>query len=165
MMIDLKQLFEIVGETIDIDCCLSLSEVKLGMTNPFTEPVHLSGKITNRAGIVTLNYTASAAAHHVCDRCLAPINTPVVFGFEHILVKQVNDDSNDDFIVVPNLVLDLDELASSDIILELPSKVLCKEDCKGLCPTCGVNLNEQSCNCTQKRIDPRLEILSKLLEN
>ncbi|MEG2372051.1 MAG: DUF177 domain-containing protein, partial [Hydrogenoanaerobacterium sp.] len=81
------------------------------------------------------------------------------------LVKQVNDDSNDDFIVVPSLKLDLDELALSDVILELPSKVLCKESCKGLCPICGVNLNEESCTCTQKRIDPRLEILSKFLEN
>ncbi len=165
MMIDLKQLFEIVGESVNFDCNLNLSGVKLGMTNPFTEPVHLSGKVTNRAGIVSLSYTASAIAHTVCDRCLAPIDTPVVFGFEHILVKQVNDDSNDELVVVPNLVLDLDELASSDIILELPSKVLCKEDCKGICPTCGINLNEKSCNCTQKRVDPRLEILSKLLEN
>lgn len=164
-MIDLKQLFEITGETVEIDCALDLSEVQLGNCKPFPEPARLSGKLQNRAGIVSLNYTAAVAFHAECDRCLAPINTPAVFRFEHILVKQVNDDSNDVLIVVPNLVLDLDELALSDITLELPSKVLCKEDCKGLCQTCGANLNEQSCACTQKRIDPRLEILSKLLEN
>lgn len=165
MMIDLKQLFEIEGESVKIDCDLDLSELQLGNAAPFTEPVHLDGVIRNRAGVVSLSYTARAVAHFVCDRCLAPVDTPVVYRFEHILVKQVNRDSNDELIVVPNLVLDLDELASSDVILELPSKVLCKEDCKGLCPVCGANRNEQSCECTQKRIDPRLEILSKLLEN
>lgn len=165
MMIELKQLFEVEGDSIPIDRFLDLSDVKLGVANPFTEPVHLCGRLSHRAGIVSLSYTASATLHAACDRCLAPVDTPVVFRFEHTLVKQVNDDSNDELIVVPDLKLDLDELASSDIILELPSKVLCKEDCKGLCPTCGANLNEQICGCTHKQIDPRLEILSKLLEN
>ena len=163
-MIDLKQLFEIVGESVIIDVNLDIQEAKLGAKTLFVQPAHLSGTLQNRAGIVTLSYTVSANFHTDCDRCLAVVDTPVVFKFEHILVKQVNDDSNDDFIVVPSLVLDLDELALSDIILELPSKVLCKEDCKGLCPLCGINLNEKSCTCTEKRIDPRLEVLSKFLE-
>lgn len=165
MIIDLKQLFELEGETVAIDCELDLSQLELAAAKPFTEPIHLSGKVFNRAGIVTLSYTATTVAHMVCDRCLAPMNTPVAYNFVHILVKQVNDDGNDNFIVVPSLALDLDELASSDIILELPSKVLCKEDCKGLCAMCGVNRNETQCSCTQKRVDPRLSILSKLLEN
>lgn len=164
MKIQLKQLFEIEGELLDINSSLDLSDVKLGMSNPFTEPVCLSGKVFNRAGIVSLSYTATATLHTACDRCATLLDLPVALSFVHVLVKQVNDDSNDELIVVPNLVLDLDELASSDMILELPSKVLCKEDCKGLCQKCGCNLNEQSCSCTRKQVDPRLEILSKLLE-
>ncbi|MEG1953542.1 MAG: DUF177 domain-containing protein [Hydrogenoanaerobacterium sp.] len=164
-MIDLKQLFEITGESLAIDQVLDVSEAKLGEKTLFKQPAHLKGKLQNRAGVVTLSYTVELRMQTECDRCLAEVDTPLLFKFEHILVKQVNDDSNDDFIVVPSLKLDLDELALSDVILELPSKVLCKESCKGLCPICGVNLNEESCTCTQKRIDPRLEILSKFLEN
>lgn len=165
MNIECKQLFEIVGECVNIDTQLNLAELTLGPNTPFTEPVRLNGSILNRAGIVTLSYTASAMFHALCDRCLAPVDTPVVYQFEHILVKQVNDDSNDDFIVVPSMVLDLDELATSDIGLELPGKVLCREDCKGLCPVCGCDRNTQSCTCTQKHVDPRLEKLSQLLQD
>mgnify|MGYP001091754997 FL=1 len=61
-------------------------------------------------------------------------------------------------------VLDLEELARTDILLELPTKVLCSEDCKGLCSQCGKNLNEGECSCEKKQIDPRLAILSQLLD-
>ena len=165
MKIDCRQLFEIVGESVLVNAELDLSELRLGIAAPYTEPVRLNGRIVNRAGIVTLSYTASAQFHALCDRCLAPVDTPVVYQFEHILVKQLSDDGNDELIAVPDLFLDLDELATSDIALELPGKVLCREDCKGLCPVCGCDRNVRDCGCSQKRIDPRLEALSKLLED
>ena len=165
MKIDCRQLFEIVGEQVNITSQLNLEDLTLGMAHPFTEPVRLNGSISNRAGIVTLSYTASAVFHALCDRCLGPVDTPVVYEFQHILVKQVSDDDNDDFIVVPDMVLDLDGLAASDVALELPGKVLCKEDCKGLCPICGCDKNKQACSCKQHYVDPRLAKLSKLLED
>ena len=83
--------------------------------------------------------------------------------FEHILVQKLNTD-NDDYLVCADSVLDLEELARTDILLELPTKVLCSEDCKGLCSQCGKNLNEGECSCEKKQIDPRLAILSQLLD-
>ena len=56
-----------------------------------------------------------------------------------------NDD--DEFIVAENYRVDIDEIALSDLLLELPTKLLCKDDCKGLCPVCGCDLNESECNC------------------
>ena len=64
--------------------------------------------------------------------------------------------------VLPDLVLDLDALAEEDVVLNLPSKVLCKEDCKGLCPQCGKNLNDGPCDCKEP-VDPRLAGLLDLL--
>lgn len=61
-------------------------------------------------------------------------------------------------------MLDLDDLALSDILLALPVKNLCKEDCKGLCPVCGVNRNTETCECLKKQVDPRLEKLGELLK-
>ncbi|MBQ3561654.1 MAG: DUF177 domain-containing protein, partial [Oscillospiraceae bacterium] len=49
--------------------------------------------------------------------------------------------------------------------LEVPFQLLCREDCKGLCPVCGSDLNEKTCNCNQKQIDPRLEKLKMLLDS
>ena len=58
-----------------------------------------------------------------------------------------------------------DEVVISDIILNYPQKYLCKDDCKGLCPECGKNLNEGDCGCNKTQVDSRLEILKQLMED
>ena len=59
--------------------------------------------------------------------------------------------------------IDLDEILSTCFILDMDSKFLCKEDCKGLCPDCGKNLNLGPCEC-RKKIDPRFAVLEQLLD-
>ncbi|TAN41435.1 MAG: DUF177 domain-containing protein [Nitrospirae bacterium] len=61
--------------------------------------------------------------------------------------------------------LDLNQLLTEQLILNTQMKPLCDEQCKGICPVCGTDLNTGSCNCTQKEIDPRLEVLKKLLSD
>ena len=79
--------------------------------------------------------------------------------------RKLNDEEDfEDYIVIEGDELDLDELIYSDIILLTPTKFLCKEDCKGLCPTCGKNLNEGDCACAKQQTDPRLEALRQLLQ-
>ena len=84
--------------------------------------------------------------------------------FEHRLIQTLADEENDDYIETPDFVLDLDETVISDVLLSLPQKNLCKEDCKGLCSQCGHNLNEGECDCDKKQVDPRLEILKQLMD-
>ena len=74
-------------------------------------------------------------------------------------------EDNDDYILVPTGMIDIDELIMTDVTLEVPFQLLCREDCKGLCPVCGSDLNEKTCNCNQKQIDPRLEKLKMLLDS
>ena len=81
----------------------------------------------------------------------------------HTFVPSVENEDQDDYIVLPDLVLELDALAEEDLVLNLPSKVLCQEDCKGLCPTCGKNLNDGPCDCKEP-VDPRLAGLLDLLQ-
>ena len=59
----------------------------------------------------------------------------------------------------------MDELVMTDVTLELPFQLLCREECKGLCPVCGADLNETTCNCNTKKVDPRLEKLKMLLDS
>ncbi len=84
--------------------------------------------------------------------------------FVHDLAQTLVDEGNDDYIETPDFTVELDEVVITDILLNLPQKNLCKEDCKGLCPTCGVNLNTGSCACSGKTVDPRLEILKQLMD-
>ena len=93
-----------------------------------------------------LYYTAEFTLNAVCDRCLAECERDYKYDFEHILVRSLNTD-NDEYIVTESDSLDLDELVIMDILLQIPSKMLCKDDCKGLCPQCGTDLNYNECNC------------------
>ena len=146
MFINLKQLYDIVGEKQIVDYAVSsekLSEVK-GYS--FACPVTVKGTIVNRAGIVMLDYSAEFTLRSVCDRCLEEFERSYCYDFEHILVRSLNTD-NDEYIVTESDQLDMDELAIMDILLQFPSKMLCRDDCKGLCPHCGTDLNYNECNC------------------
>ena len=79
-------------------------------------------------------------------------------------MRELNTDSTDteEYVVCEEGVLDLTELVRTDFLLELPTKVLCREDCQGLCPQCGKNLNFDSCQCKKQSIDPRWEVLSEM---
>ena len=59
-------------------------------------------------------------------------------------------------------IVDCDPLIYEQIVLQIPIKVLCTEDCRGLCPDCGTNLNLEACNCASDRVDERLAVLKKL---
>lgn len=128
------------------------------------EPVKVQGVVENRAGVVTLTAEAVLEYTTVCDRCLKPLARTVHKQFVHTLVGSLNDEDNDDFILVEDMHFDLDELLREDILLEIPTKELCKPDCKGLCPMCGADLNVTACSC-KPPVDPRLAVLQTLLDD
>ena len=166
MFLECKQLFDIVGERIGIDYQLDLSEYQLFSGKPFHTPVTVKGFAENRAEIVSLNMDCSFTMQLDCDRCLNAFEREFHYCFSHTLVRELSaeNDDMDDYIVVDGDQLDLDELVLSDILLSLPTKILCHEDCKGLCPVCGKDLNIGSCECKKKQVDPRLEKLGDLLK-
>lgn len=163
MIIKLKQVFDIVDERLAIDYCIDLSQYELYFDKPFVSPVSVKGEVFNRAGVVTLTYTVSFVLKLSCDRCLDNFSRDFSFTINQILVTSLNTD-NDEYILVEDGALDLDELVMSDILLNLPAKLLCSKDCKGLCQKCGINLNRQSCHCDKREVDPRLEVLGEFLK-
>ncbi len=163
MKLNLRQLFDIVGERKDFRCSFDFSGEELYGGFPFQTPVDCSGEIENRAGVVRLVFCVKFVLSLACDRCLKPFQQEKTLNFEHVLVQKLNS-ANDDYLVCADGVLDLEELVRADVLLELPTKVLCSEDCRGLCSQCGKNLNEGSCTCEKKQIDPRLAVLSQLLD-
>ena len=125
----------------------------------------VSGKITNEAGIVSCSLNVSFTLHLSCDRCAEPFDRSFSFDGTAVLVTELSgDNAEDEYILIPDAQFDADEFAESCILLNMPTKILCSEDCKGVCPVCGANLNVQTCSCQTKRVDPRLEALRQLLE-
>ncbi len=164
MILDLEPVFNNEGLVREFDYELDLSCQELSGTKPFTSPVKVSGSAGNYTGIVELRANASFVLDMDCDRCAKPISIPLDIKIFHTLVTHLNDEKNDELLLVNELRFDLDPLITEDIFLELPAKFLCKEDCKGMCPKCGKDLNEGSCSC-EKEIDPRLAALQQLLDN
>ena len=164
MVIALESLLNGGIDELPLDCSFDFSKEEFNGVFPFTTPVILKGKIINRAGVVTINATADFVFESVCDRCAGQAKIKYSTPIEHTIVSELsNEEDSDDYIVVENMKLDLEKLTLEDIYLFLPSKILCSEECKGICPQCGTNLNEKSCDC-KKPIDPRFEALLSLLD-
>lgn len=163
MIIDLKQIFELGSKPIEIDYSISLLEYELFGYCPFTSPVVVKGSIQNKAGIVELKADLGFNMSLICDRCIEQYSSDFNWNIEHILVVSLNTD-NDEYIVVKDYKLDLDELVLSDILLNLPTKLLCNENCKGLCQKCGKNRNIADCDCKNDLPDPRFSVLNELLK-
>ncbi len=164
MILDLEPIFNNEGMVREFDYSVDLSAEELGGTKPFTSPVKVKGSVGNYTGIVELRAKANFVLETSCDRCAKEISVPLETEIFHTLVTHLNDESNDELLLINELRFDLDPLITEDIFLELPSKLLCSEDCKGVCPRCGKDLNTGSCSC-EKEIDPRLAALKQLLDN
>lgn len=164
MFIALESLLNGGIDQLVLDYSFDFSKEEFDGVFPFTTPVALKGKIINRAGVVTIDAVADFIFEGTCDRCADEAKIHYSVPVEHTIVSELsNEEDSDDYIVVENMKLDIEELTLEDIYLFLPSKILCKEDCKGVCPWCGTNLNEKSCDC-KKPIDPRFEALLSLLD-
>ncbi len=164
MILDLEPIFNNEGLVKEINYELDLSGEELNAVKPFTTPVRVSGTVSNSTGIVELKAKAEAVLELDCDRCAKPIKVPVTTDINHTLVTSLNDETNDELVLVNELRFELDELVTEDVFLELPVKFLCREDCKGICPKCGKDLNDGECSC-EKEIDPRLAVLKQLMNN
>ena len=164
MILDLKKLFITENYTLPIDHSIDFSQVEYMGEYPLKKPVTVSGEITNRAGLVTLTLKMVYVFSAPCDRCGLPTEACHTVKLEKSLAPEIAGNDSDDIIIVEDMKLDLDELVFSEIIISLPMKHLCSEDCRGLCSSCGKNLNEGECNCNKKQIDPRLAVLADLLK-
>ena len=162
VILDLKKVFLKENETVSLDTKVDMSAAQVG-SGCFDEPANAVILIKNHAGLVEFTADVDFVLRFDCDRCARPVDRTFSYKFRHILVLQLSEESGDDYIEAPDYKLDTVSLLRDDILLELPSKFLCKESCKGLCPKCGKNLNEGSCRCDLKETDPRLAALKKLL--
>jgi uncharacterized protein len=131
----------------------------------FTEPIIVTGYVKNMAGYMMLSADVKVSYGTVCARCVEPVSNVLEISFEKDIASSGDvSEENDDYIIIEDKKLDLLTSVEEEIMLEMPSRTLCKEDCRGLCQKCGKNLNEGDCDCCKKEVDPRLAILKTLLQ-
>ncbi len=163
MLLNVKKIINAPGEKIAFQFDMDLSDVDFGGRYPVQKAVVVTGDVRNVAGMLLLQFTASTTLSSVCDRCLEEFENPKSIHYETMVADELEDEDNDEILLLEeNGTIDLGELARTMFILEMDAKTLCSENCKGICPGCGVNLNQGSCTC-QKETDPRLAALAQLL--
>ena len=136
-------------------------------------PVHLVMDVHKDRDAVRVTGRVETTLRLECGRCLEPFDVPVDSGFELRYVPHTQNAGEaereveeDDLLTAfyHDDMLDLGELMREQLQLALPMKPLCRDDCKGLCPQCGTNLNRETCTCSPKWEDPRLAALRGLLD-
>jgi uncharacterized protein len=127
----------------------------------FVKPIILDSELSLIEDIISLNGTIVTEAILPCSRCLV--------GFNHIIDIQIHEkfssdpeNKDEEIIFIEGDTIDVTDVIKNNILLSLPIKKLCKDNCKGLCQNCGTNLNIATCDCTKDNVDPRLAKLKDL---
>ena len=164
MKLDLHEIIEIPGALLPYECELDTQGLMFPHIREYIEPPTARGAVRNTAaGVLTLEGEFRAKMTQVCDRCLAEFTAEKALALDIPLADSLIDEESADIFPLDGDELDLSAVLEAAFILEMDSKSLCREDCQGLCPDCGANLNEGECSCG-KKIDPRLAVLGQLLD-
>jgi len=165
MLLGLSKIIDCPGASIPFSTSVDLSDLCFGVSYPVSEPVKAEGVVRNTAGVLVMTGEITTCIHGICDRCASSFDRDVNIPINVVLVTEMANEENEDEWVFPleGDSADLDDIVRTVFVLNLDSKLLCKEDCKGLCHQCGKNLNEGPCNC-QKELDPRFAALKQLLD-
>ncbi len=169
MRIDLDKLEELGGKFSRV---YGINELSLDDREArLIEPAAVHGRIRRSGNEVELSGELTASIEAPCGRCLKPVRLPIHAEFAERFVPAVSwraeeqhelheEDLN--LAVFDGEIIDLDDVVREEILLALPGHTLCSEDCKGLCPTCGIDKNVSSCQCKSNLIDSRWNKLKEL---
>ncbi|QAY65565.1 YceD family protein [Paenibacillus protaetiae] len=134
-------------------------------------PLHVLLRVTGGEGIITVEGELKIDLVMACSRCLNDAPEHIVIPIFETLKPasgkaeaETDEEEDDDVIIVEEDKIDLKPLVEEVLLLYLPRIPLCDNDCKGLCPNCGQNLNERQCGCSTDKIDPRFAALKDLFK-
>jgi len=169
MRIELEKLEERGGkfaQVYEVDG-LPLDETEVRLV----EPASISGRIRRAGNEVELRGQLSAKVEVVCGRCLKPVELPLSTEFKERFVRAVSwadEEQHElqpedlDIAVFDGEGIELDDLVREELLLSVPVNVLCREDCRGLCPVCGSDRNLNECQCQADEVDSRWAKLKEL---
>ncbi len=131
------------------------------------QPVAIAGTVRKSRQSIFFTGSMKTIMKTSCCRCLEAAVLPVNVDFQYTLLPETETGKEETELQTEDLdvayysgeIVDLAPLIAEQIILQIPMKALCQENCRGLCPRCGINLNVGSCNCREAVDDSRLAVL------
>lgn len=165
MKLDVSKIVKTEGASLEFCEDIPFDEIIFnGQNYPFTSPAKVEGVIKNNGGNLYLEADVHTEFVTCCSRCLKGINESFNFTVSECFTSGIIDLDSSMLPIISNTV-DLKGAVEDNFCTSIPFVFLCDDDCKGLCPICGKNLNEGSCGCESTEIDPRLAGLAAFLKN
>lgn len=174
MKLDLSQIFDGTIYKLDLDEHLNIhnSNSKLGTERDIRveKPVHIRGSIYATEDGVYLSSNLTYEYIENCARCLTEFSEEIETVLSAKIIEnanQQNEDDDDEIIIdydKRSEDLKIEDAIDLAILLSIPMKSVCSEECEGLCAKCGKNLNTDKCSCDHEEIDIRLEKLKDLFD-
>lgn len=155
---------ESAGSCVPLAGHVDLASYSLG-NHEFTLPAGIDYDLilTNAGEGILASGMVRCHVVGTCDRCLERAEFDIAsevneyYLFEAPSEEDLSDDEDEvDYLLIEDNLIDVSEAIMAAVLMETPFVVLCKEDCKGLCPTCGANLNTETCNCDKLREEEAL---------
>jgi len=138
----------------------------------FTDKATVEGEVRGNAGYTRLYLTLKVPYKGECARCLDSVEGVFSTTLERTCVtkngvsKEELEENEDEYIIISESAIDPEDAVNATVFFEFPSKLLCSDDCPGLCPKCGKKLSAgENCACSKKTLDPRLAKLAALFED
>ena len=164
MMIEMGYLFNRKGSSLPVELVETIDDVKdYPDVVEFVEPVRIEGTLKNEDDVFVLDAMGKTTVLMECSGCLAPVRKELSFEIKERFAHTGRDDEETETFTGDQI--DLADFVKRGIIGELPMRVECREDCKGLCPICGKDLNDGDCGCDRTIRDPRFESLRALFND
>ncbi len=168
MQINLTELFARDGKELDVTAEVEMThfpaaEGDYELVDQTPARLHLTN-----VGDRTIELTGGVELALIipCSRCLEPVKVPFSLDLERTLDMKLSERERTEALeeqpYLQGYTLDVDQLVCDELLLNLPMKVLCKEDCKGICNRCGANLNMAPCNCDRTAPDPRMSVIQDI---
>lgn len=170
MFIDLSELLTREDAKLQRAVSLEMKTFDNGLDSfRITKALPVSFTLTNMGDKkVRIDGEAALTLLIPCDRCLDEVPTQFSLSFEREIdfglpeeerVKQLEETN-----FLSGYELDADQLVCNELLVNWPVKVLCRDDCKGICPSCGINRNKGECGCEDTALDPRMAVIRDLFE-
>lgn len=165
LQLDVARLKRSPGESVTFELMADMPPMEMtGEKISFDEPVKAVLNATNTGQTIMVEGTVSGVLQLNCCRCLEPFHYPVEVPFAEIYTTAVEKAKEEEAILFSGDILDVTPEALKCLIMALPMKAVCHEECQGLCPGCGQNLNQGRCGCAGTEVDPRLSVLRDILK-
>lgn len=161
MKLDLHEIIDVPGGRVPFEQDVDTGRLDFPSVAEYVSPPHAAGEVVNTAGVLSVRGEMTADMLCVCDRCGKLFPSFKSLELDALVVEGEPEDET--AFTLEGDLLDMDDVLETVFILDMETKFLCREDCKGVCPRCGKDLNEGPCSCGKER-DPRLAVLEQLLD-